>query len=56
MPFSNLTQLIDIERYRPIHARISFQLRGEAYNAFNHADMGDPCVAVTSSAFGSGRV
>lgn len=37
----------------PIHDRISFQLRGEAYNAFNHANMGDPSVAVTSSAFGT---
>lgn len=36
----------------PIHGRLVFQLRAEAYNALNRANMGDPSMTVTSSAFG----
>lgn len=33
--------------------RLRFQLRGEAYNAFNHPNMSDPSLTVTSSSFGT---
>jgi hypothetical protein len=36
----------------PIHNDITLQLRGEAYNAFNHPNMADPSVTPTSSSFG----
>ncbi len=36
----------------PIHNLMRLQLRGEAYNAFNHPNMSDPSVVPTSSAFG----
>ena len=44
----NFSLLKDI----PIHKSLKVQLRGEAYNAFNHANMSDPSVNPTSSSFG----
>jgi hypothetical protein len=39
----------------PSHESISFQLRGEFFNLFNHPQWSDPNVTVSNSAFGSIR-
>jgi hypothetical protein len=36
----------------PIHERLNFQLRVDAYNAPNHPNFNDPSLSVTSGAFG----
>jgi hypothetical protein len=39
----------------PSHERLSFQLRGEFFNLFNHPQWSDPNVNFSNAAFGSTR-
>ena len=43
---------LGIFKTTPINERFSAQLRWELFNAFNHANLGNPVVAVNSAAFG----
>jgi outer membrane receptor protein involved in Fe transport len=43
---------LGIFKTTPINERFRVQLRWELFNAFNHANLGSPVVAVNSSAFG----